>query len=194
MNIPSYTDIKKDIPDFNGGLCAQTDPELFFPTLGQSLEPARALCDSCPFLDACREWGDRVEANLYRYELFGVLAGESPDGRFKRRNMIGNGGRQCVDCGRALRSNSVPPHKRPGTVPHAGYGRCNTCLRIAINEGVVIPPPRRTDWSGKPCKDCGRTMWVNQKDKPEGSGVVKHHAHGMCSACCVRARKEKVAA
>lgn len=88
MNIPSYTDIKKDIPDFNAGLCAQTDPELFFPGRNKSQFPALKLCADCPFNADCRRWGDTVEQGLHRYELFGILAGETPDARSRRRKEL----------------------------------------------------------------------------------------------------------
>lgn len=37
-------------------VCAQTDPELWFPEKGGSAREARRLCRSCPFLAACRSW------------------------------------------------------------------------------------------------------------------------------------------
>jgi WhiB family transcriptional regulator, redox-sensing transcriptional regulator len=36
--------------------CRGKDPELFFPESGVSAEPARQVCRTCPFLDACGEW------------------------------------------------------------------------------------------------------------------------------------------
>lgn len=45
-------------PDLDGSqLCAQTDPEAFFPEQqGSSPRPAKRMCAACPFLDACREY------------------------------------------------------------------------------------------------------------------------------------------
>lgn len=37
-------------------LCAETDPELFFPEKGGSVREPKRLCRKCPFLAACREW------------------------------------------------------------------------------------------------------------------------------------------
>ncbi len=39
------------------GLCAQTDPELFFSSgKGSSAATAKRICATCPVLDACREY------------------------------------------------------------------------------------------------------------------------------------------
>lgn len=40
----------------DGALCAQTDPELWFPSKGESNRPAKRLCRSCPSLDPCLQW------------------------------------------------------------------------------------------------------------------------------------------
>lgn len=39
-------------------VCAQTDPDLWFPDKGNwtSSRSARALCQTCPLLAACRSW------------------------------------------------------------------------------------------------------------------------------------------
>ena len=37
-------------------LCAQTDPELFFPTVGGTPGPAIAVCNICPVKAECREY------------------------------------------------------------------------------------------------------------------------------------------
>ena len=34
-------------------LCAQVDPDLFFPELGQSATPAKAVCAACPVTALC---------------------------------------------------------------------------------------------------------------------------------------------
>ena len=36
-------------------LCAQVDPELFFPEKGQPSRAALAVCAACPVRDTCRE-------------------------------------------------------------------------------------------------------------------------------------------
>jgi hypothetical protein len=52
-------------------LCAQTDPELFFPDPGGSSRAAKAVCRACPVRGEC------LEAALARDERFGVWGGLS---------------------------------------------------------------------------------------------------------------------
>ena len=49
---------------------------------GTDWAPSRALCASCPVIDACRDWGDQNEP---RAQPFGMLAGETPRQRRDRR-------------------------------------------------------------------------------------------------------------
>lgn len=39
-------------------LCAQTDPELFFPGKGQNPKKAKKVCERCPVIRECREFAD----------------------------------------------------------------------------------------------------------------------------------------
>lgn len=43
----------KPEPWMQDALCAQTDPELFFPELGGSTHAAKAICAKCPVRAAC---------------------------------------------------------------------------------------------------------------------------------------------
>jgi hypothetical protein len=57
-------------------LCAQADPETFFPTRESDRvhnSKARAICDRCHFKDDCREWAigrdiDGIWGGTYRQE------------------------------------------------------------------------------------------------------------------------------
>lgn len=53
------------------GLCAQTDPEVFFPEKGRSNAAAKRVCVACPVRVAC------LDAALARNERFGVWGGLS---------------------------------------------------------------------------------------------------------------------
>ncbi len=53
------------------GLCAQTDPETFFPEKGSSTAPAKAVCQRCPVAVECLEFAVRTG------ERFGVWGGMS---------------------------------------------------------------------------------------------------------------------
>jgi WhiB family redox-sensing transcriptional regulator len=60
--------------------CRYEDPELFFPigispTALQQAEEARAVCQSCPLVEACLEWA------LETREPFGVFGGMTADER-----------------------------------------------------------------------------------------------------------------
>ncbi|WP_216677729.1 WhiB family transcriptional regulator [Streptomyces sp. MNP-20] len=51
------------------GICAQTDPESFFPTEGRSARPAKKICAGCPVRHECRAYA------LARPELYGIWGG-----------------------------------------------------------------------------------------------------------------------
>jgi WhiB family redox-sensing transcriptional regulator len=53
------------------GLCAQTDPEAFFPEKGGSVRDAKAICRRCPVIAACLDYA------LASDERFGVWGGMS---------------------------------------------------------------------------------------------------------------------
>lgn len=61
------------------GLCAQTDPEAFFPNKGESVAPAKAICARCPVIDRCLEYA------LDNDERFGVWGGTSERERRRLR-------------------------------------------------------------------------------------------------------------
>lgn len=74
MNAHAMTDLLRaiDVPRWNeGALCAQTDPELFFPEVGQTdvVREARQLCARCPLQQECREYA------IHHGELHGIWGG-----------------------------------------------------------------------------------------------------------------------
>lgn len=62
-------------------LCAQTDPEAFFPEKGGSTREAKAVCGSCEVRAECLEYA------LENDERFGIWGGmsERERRRYKRR-------------------------------------------------------------------------------------------------------------
>ncbi|SDZ75480.1 WhiB family transcriptional regulator, redox-sensing transcriptional regulator [Bowdeniella nasicola] len=62
-------------------LCAQTDPEAFFPEKGGSTREAKRVCASCPVAKKCLEYA------LENDERFGIWGGKSERERrlLKRR-------------------------------------------------------------------------------------------------------------
>lgn len=41
-------------------LCAQTDPELFFPHPGENGKRAKEICARCPVIDECLAYGLQI--------------------------------------------------------------------------------------------------------------------------------------
>lgn len=56
-------------------VCAQVDPELFFPGKGESTAPAKRVCRGCPVKAECLEW---ALANTMSH---GVWGGQSDQER-----------------------------------------------------------------------------------------------------------------
>ena len=55
----------------DGALCAQTDPESFFPDKGESPRPAKTVCRACGVRPECLDYA------LHHGERFGVWGGLS---------------------------------------------------------------------------------------------------------------------
>ena len=53
------------------GLCAQTDPEAFFPEKGGSTREAKKICAGCPVRQKCL---DHALANHERHGIWGGLS------------------------------------------------------------------------------------------------------------------------
>ena len=62
-------------------LCAQTDPEAFFPEKGGSTREAKAVCQSCEVREECLEYA------LANDERFGIWGGLSERERRRLRRM-----------------------------------------------------------------------------------------------------------
>jgi hypothetical protein len=50
-------------------LCAQTDPEIFFPSKGDSAKPAKTVCAQCPLIMPCLTFA------LKNKEEYGIWGG-----------------------------------------------------------------------------------------------------------------------
>ena len=69
-----------------GGLCAETDPESFFPEKGMPTSAAKRTCMACEVRRECLEYAlGRMHGN--DVGQFGVWGGLSPEGR---RRLLGN--------------------------------------------------------------------------------------------------------
>jgi WhiB family redox-sensing transcriptional regulator len=63
-------------------LCAQTDPDEFFPDKGEDSEPAKAVCRTCPVTAECLNYA------LANNEQFGVWGATTPRQRRKLRGLL----------------------------------------------------------------------------------------------------------
>jgi len=88
------------------GLCAQTDPELFFPEKGGSVREAKAVCAGCPVRVQCLEYA------LAHDERFGVWGGTSE--RERRRLKAGATHRGTASRPTARRTGVPAPGSAPG--------------------------------------------------------------------------------
>lgn len=62
--------------------CRGVDPDLFFPTRGEAVEPARALCRQCPVRAQC------LATALIKGEKFGTWGGLTELERRPLRRMV----------------------------------------------------------------------------------------------------------
>ena len=62
-------------------LCAQTDPEAFFPEKGGSTREAKRICQGCEVRDACLDYA------LAHDERFGIWGGMSERERRKLKRL-----------------------------------------------------------------------------------------------------------
>jgi len=69
------------VPDWTGALCAQTDPELFFPdkTNISNGYLAKKICRKCPLLQECFDYA------IQDWELRGIWGGTSERERWEIR-------------------------------------------------------------------------------------------------------------
>ncbi|MGL5826660.1 MAG: WhiB family transcriptional regulator [Nocardioides sp.] len=77
--LPVLTDEDTPMSWAGQALCAEVDPELFFPEKGGSSTAARRLCAACPVLDECRTWTQILDPR------YGVWAGTTETDRRKQR-------------------------------------------------------------------------------------------------------------
>ena len=67
------------------GLCAQADPEAFFPEKGGSTKRAKSICRRCPVKDECLKYA------LDNDERFGIWGGLSERERRDLQNGVAGG-------------------------------------------------------------------------------------------------------
>lgn len=68
-----YRAVEPLTPDdwMRDALCAQTDPDAYFPVKGGSTRAAKAICARCEVREQCLEW---ALANDERFGIYGGLS------------------------------------------------------------------------------------------------------------------------
>ncbi|MEU4607611.1 WhiB family transcriptional regulator [Kribbella sp. NPDC023972] len=72
------------MPRRERAICAQTDPEAFFPVMGGSTRDAKKICLGCDVRGECLEYA------LTNDERFGVWGGLSERERRKLKKRVGS--------------------------------------------------------------------------------------------------------
>ncbi len=76
--LPMTLGVDQKNPDWRDyAICAQTDPEIFFPEKGGSTREAKKVCNSCDVREACLDYA------LEHDEKFGIWGGLSERERRK---------------------------------------------------------------------------------------------------------------
>jgi len=83
VSAPDFLNITAPPEWMADGLCAQVDPDLWFPDKGGSTEAARAVCRRCPVQAECLSYA------LAHDERFGVWGGTSERARHRMKRPAG---------------------------------------------------------------------------------------------------------
>lgn len=104
-------------PDWmDRAICAQTDPEAFYPDVGESSYPAKAICRRCPVIVECL--GHALNTN----ERHGIWGGTTPR---ERRIMAKKARRPPVT--KCVNGHPYTPWNTY-TNPSNGKRQCRTCM------------------------------------------------------------------
>jgi WhiB family redox-sensing transcriptional regulator len=129
-------------------LCAQTDPDLWFPEKGGSTVEAKRVCRNCTVTAECLEYA------LTHHEGYGVWGGLSE----VERRRIGTHRVPCPDCGRLIKPHTIKIH---GARTH-GW---------APEHGTI----RGWGWHNrrhqKPCDPCREAMNAHQKTRRQAKAA-----------------------
>ena len=96
-------------------VCAQTDPELWFPERGEPAHAARDICATCPVCEQCLAWAMAQEGDLQRAFRHGIWGGTTP----AEREAMATG---MCERGHAMTADNLTTNRR-------GEVTCATCER-----------------------------------------------------------------
>lgn len=66
---------RADFDWMDSALCAQVDPELFFPGVGRPNRVPEKVCARCLVTTECATWGDAVEETELAHAAAGIWGG-----------------------------------------------------------------------------------------------------------------------
>lgn len=95
-------------------LCAQTDPEMFFPDVGGSTRDAKKVCQACPVAQECLAYALRTN------QAFGIFGGYSERERRRMKKGLAPKPRR-THCGRGHEFDKVV---------RTAQGACRECRRV----------------------------------------------------------------
>lgn len=120
--------MKLTFPSFADGsqLCAEADPDTWFPTQGNNGGVAKAICGSCSLVEECREWG----INNERFGIWGGLGAPQLHAARKARGIT-------LDTGSAAPVRDAACGTIDGVRLHQRHGDplCDDCT-LALREDL----------------------------------------------------------
>jgi WhiB family transcriptional regulator, redox-sensing transcriptional regulator len=145
MDIPLLTVPASGDPGWNwrdDALCAQIDPEAWFPGKGEPARDAKRVCRSCPVRAECLEWA------LEHGEMFGVWGGLTERER-RRALQSGRGATQVIAAELAIGQRAVDrevasagePGRQSGVTVSSGQQPAAAAVRVlsAVPSPAVQP-------------------------------------------------------
>ena len=168
------------------GLCAQTDPELFFPEKGGSTRAAKAVCAGCPVRAECLEYA------LAHDERFGVWGGTSERER-----------RRLTHAGTATSPTNAPQvAAQQPDVPGPVVGEVDEVVVARLMAGHPVAGASRVEvaqaavglhHAGRPARRIATRLGVHERQV--GRWLSRHRAgEPLCPAAGRRSGRRRCAA
>jgi WhiB family redox-sensing transcriptional regulator len=109
------------LPWQDRALCAQADPEAWFPEKGGSTREAKRVCQACPVRAECREYALETDQ---RFGIWGGLS-EQERRRARRGEVARIDEKTCTKCAQAKPLSEF--HRRHGHRTGRYESRCKAC-------------------------------------------------------------------
>lgn len=121
-------------------LCAQTDPEAFFPEKGQSPNAAKKVCASCPVVEQCLTYANR---NGFSYGIWGGRTRSERAGHGQYSPVMAEHGERIVELAReGLTDSDIARRLRVARTTVASIRR-----RAGVESSYTpaLPPSKRAE-------------------------------------------------